>query len=59
MEKKNQVIAYEVDNECECGGKMRPTGTCLTMNPPLFPHVCEKCGKGETYNVCYPYIQYK
>ena len=59
METKKKVHQYEIDKKCECGGEMRPTGLCLTMKPPLFPHTCNKCGKTETYNVTYPYIKYE
>jgi len=43
---------------CECGGEMKPTGVCLTSNPPQYPHVCNKCGTNVTYYVTYPEIRY-
>jgi hypothetical protein len=43
---------------CKCGGEMKPTGTCYTSYPPLYPHVCNKCGTNATYNVSYPEIRY-
>ena len=43
---------------CQCGGEMKPTGTCLTSYPPQYPHVCNKCGTNATYNVSYPEIRY-
>jgi hypothetical protein len=57
-EVKTPVQTMCVEKVCECGGKMRPTGYCLTSNPPQYSHRCDKCGKNETYNEVYPVIRY-
>jgi hypothetical protein len=60
MELRCEMTPIEVDRACSCGiGRMRPTGTVLTMSPPLYPHACNRCGKGENYEVQYPYMEYR
>lgn len=44
---------------CECGGEFIPTGMVYTCNPPLYPHVCNKCGSSENFKHSYPYIDYQ
>jgi hypothetical protein len=60
MEEIQDVKMVRVDYKCpECEtGYLRPTGMVLTVNPPLFPHMCDNpnCGYGETFNVNYPRI---
>lgn len=59
-EATNVVKVVTVGMMCPCGGKMVPTGVCLTSNPPQFPHVCAKCGAttNVSYKVFYPEIRY-
>jgi hypothetical protein len=54
-ETRKPVNMVEVDRTCDqCGvGKMRPTGDCLTVHPPLFRHTCDRCG----HRVTYPYTE--
>jgi len=49
-EKRTRVSTSMVRLICEkCeGGEMKPTGICLTSNPPQYPHRCDKCGHEET-----------
>lgn len=58
---RNKVTPVKVDMICSvCGqGWMRPTSVVLTCYPPLYPHVCDKCGHGENYNKQYPYIEWE
>ena len=63
-EEKKEVTSFKVDFKCPvCNeGYLRPTGACLPVNPPLFPHMCNResgCGYGETFKVSYPYIDYR
>ena len=58
-ERKTEVKAYLVKAYCDCGGEFKPTGVTLMINPPRYPHVCEKCGAKETFNSRYPEIQYR
>lgn len=50
-----------VDYRCDkCNeGFMRSTGITLTMNPPLFPHKCSKCGHVENFHEVFPHIEYR
>lgn len=50
----------EIDMICDkCGkGKMRSGGRTFTVNPPIFPHVCNKCGYEADYRTCYPHTGY-
>lgn len=63
MEKETEVKMVEVDYQCpECKtGKLRPTGQCFATNPPQYPHNCnnDDCDYGSTFNVSYPYINYR
>jgi hypothetical protein len=63
MEEINEVKVVRVDFKCpKCGiGYLRPTGTCLTTNPPQYPHNCNNhnCNYGKTFaGKTYPYIDY-
>lgn len=61
MERKTEVRPIKVDMICDVCGKgwMRPTNVTLTVYPPLYPHVCDKCGHTENYSKCYPYIEWE
>lgn len=61
MEVKTEVKVYNVDMECpQCHkGKMRPTGACLDLFSPTYPHKCTKCGYLENYHQTYPYMTYE
>lgn len=48
-----------VNAECDCGGRMVPTGMCLTVHPPLWPHKCITCGKIENLDHTYPRVDYR
>ena len=58
-ERRVEVHTLMVYWDCECGGQMKPVGICYPMSPPVFPHMCEKCGKEETSHNKYPYVVYK
>lgn len=62
-EEEIKVSPVKIDFKCpRCdAGHLRPTGTCLTSNPPQYPHMCDNndCGYGETFNKIYPFIDYK
>ena len=58
-EKKEVVSPVKVSMICECGGEMKPTGITYTSNPPIFPHICERCGKGDSFREMYPRIVYE
>lgn len=62
MEVKTEVRPYKVEKLCEVcqKGKMLPTGSVFTMNPPLYQHRCDgpKCGHTSSYNKAYPVIEY-
>ena len=38
-----QVATVEERLFCKCGEEMKWTGACLTVNPPLYPHICITC----------------
>lgn len=71
MEEERVVKAVQVDFKCpKCAdGYLRPTGSCLPMNPPLFTHRCNSklggdftnpgCGHMENFNKTYPFIDYR
>lgn len=63
METKTKVQTFEVDFKCpKCkDGFLRPTGTILTSNPPVIPHLCnlDGCNYGENFNRSYPRIEYE
>lgn len=54
----NVRVVY-VRRLCSCGGEMKPGYYVLTSNPPQYPHVCDRCGRSETYLVCYPEVRYE
>lgn len=62
MEEIIEVKTVKIDYKCpKCGkGYLRPTGVCYSTNPPMFPHKCNNCDYGETFeNKTYPYIDYR
>lgn len=59
MEHKIEVKTFKVILKCDkCkDGIMKYNGIVLTSNPPLFPHVCNKCGyKQNIRGKKYPHI---
>lgn len=42
-----------------CGGELIFTNVTLTMNPPVYPHKCNRCGRTETLDQIYPCIEYR
>lgn len=57
MEMVAETKTLIVEMVCDkCGeGKMIPSGGgILCSNPPLFPHICNKCGNEENYKIRYP-----
>lgn len=58
-ERKTELKTYMVRAYCDCGGEFKPTGMKLMINPPQYPHVCEKCGAEETFKDKYPTLQYE
>ncbi len=58
-ELKKLVRTYVVHATCECGGEFKPTNVVLTTYPPKYPHVCNKCGKGEVFDTTYPRNEYE
>jgi hypothetical protein len=58
MEMVAEAKTLIVEMVCDkCGeGKMIPSGgEILCSNPPLFPHICNKCGNEENYKIRYPF----
>ena len=58
MEMVAEAKTLIVEMVCDvCGvGKMVPSGGgILCSNPPMFPHICNKCGNSSNYKVRYPY----
>ena len=49
-----------VDYKCDkCGnGYMRPSGICLTSNPPQWPHRCTNCDAHMNFTEKYPTVRY-
>ena len=43
-----EVRTFNVRLYCVCGGEMKSNGITLTTNPPMYPHVCDKCGTYQT-----------
>jgi len=43
----------------DCGGEMKPTGTCLTSNPAQYPHECDGCGTVLNKWSTYPQIYHR
>jgi hypothetical protein len=59
-EKKIEVKVYKIYLHCDCGGEMLPTGAALSYYPPVYPHMCQKCGHIENINsIVYPYLKYE
>ncbi len=63
MEERKEVKEILVDFRCpKCGvGFLRPTGTCLTSYPPIFPHKCngESCDYETSFKQVYPRTEYE
>lgn len=62
MEEIKKVEIVQVDYKCpKCEeGYLRPTGTCFTTNPPMYPHRCTHCNYAETFTgKTYPYIDHR
>lgn len=62
MEEIKEVKMVRVDYKCpKCdNGYLRPTGTCLTSSPPIYPHKCTHCEYSENFkNKTYPYVDYR
>lgn len=60
MEKQIEVKTFEVHKYCDkCGTEMTFTGETLLSNPLQYVHMCEKCGKKDTFLQKYPCIEYK
>lgn len=55
----SEIRWYEERMFCECEGEMKPTGTCLTCLPPLYPHQCDICNQIENFKVTYPNLTYE
>ena len=58
------VTPFSVEMVCDsghpcCNGRMEPTGTVLTCNPPQYIHECTKCKRKESYDKTYPFIDYR
>lgn len=59
--RETEMVPVRVEVMCNtCKVPMEFTGRQLLMSPPLYPHVCPKCGL--TMNIrsrCYPRIEYR
>jgi len=42
-----------------CGGELVFQNITLTMNPPMYPHTCNQCGRTENLDAVYPRIEYR
>ena len=42
-----------------CGAKMESSGVVLMSDPPMFEHICPKCGKKACPREKYPSIRYE
>jgi len=55
---KTEVKMYVEEWICDkdgCENEMKPTGVCLTSNPPQYLHKCSGRGREETtFNYTYP-----
>ncbi|MCP4620577.1 MAG: hypothetical protein GY844_29580 [Bradyrhizobium sp.] len=58
-ESRTPVIPVRLDMDCECGGKMRPTGLGSMRSPPQYPHLCTACRRRDDYPVTYPHIEFE
>lgn len=61
LETAKRIYPYRIERKCgeTCDGHMRPVGMMLTIDPPLFPHRCNKCGRQENFQTNYPHIEYR
>lgn len=61
MEKEIEVITYAVAYVCDnCNEReMTPNGIMKMLNPPLYEHVCMKCGFKKNLRENYPLIKYR
>lgn len=48
------IMVYQMCDKCG-EGYMEPRDIVLTSYPPLYPHMCTKCGYSENYTKRYPY----
>ena len=55
-EVKTEVKTFRVKLKCDCGGDMIYNGMVLTSNPPLYPHICDKCEARVNRRNKYPMI---
>lgn len=57
---ERKYIIYEVIYVCDtCEvGHMWSNNVMLTVDPPLFPHECDKCGAKANYHQQYPGMSY-
>lgn len=56
---KHNIQPIKIIAKCECGGEFEPTGVCLTSYHCQYPHICNKCGKAETFDCRYPKIEFE
>lgn len=56
---KKKVQPIKVIAKCDCGGEFEPTGMCLATYPYQYPHICNKCGKSETFKYTFPKIEFE
>lgn len=56
---KEKVQPIKIFAKCECGGHFESTGICLMSYPCQYPHICNKCGKSETFKCTYPKIEFE
>lgn len=54
MQQVAECKVYQVNEVCECGGMFYPSGRSITTYPPLFSHMCSKCGKIKNFHQQYP-----
>lgn len=55
---KTEVVTKHM--YCECGGEMKQKSELVMLSyPPLYHHVCDKCGRSAAYTNIYPRIVYE
>ena len=56
MEVMSEVKVFQVKMKCDkCKeGYMVRKDTILTFHPPLYSHICNKCGHASSYRRIYP-----
>lgn len=60
MLKTKEVRVFMDELICDnCGAKMEFSGIVLTSAPPMFEHICPKCGKRVNPREKYPLIRYE